>query len=95
MKAYVIADVNVTDPEHYPEYTSQVQGTLDKYGGRFIARGGGIEVLEGKWKPHRVVIIEFPDMTALKGWYTSNEYVPLIKLRQRYSEGSLLCVQGV
>jgi uncharacterized protein (DUF1330 family) len=95
MKAYIIADINVTDPEHFPEYTSQVQATLDKHGGRFIARGGSVEVLEGTWRPHRIVLIEFPAMAALKRWYASNEYAPLIKLRQKYSEGSLICVQGV
>ena len=95
MKAYVIADVNVKDPEHYPEYTSQVVATIEKHGGRFIARGGSVEVLEGKWKPNRTVIIEFPDMESLKRWYNSPEYAPLIKLRQKYSEGSLICVEGL
>ena len=95
MKAYVIADVRVTDEEHYPEYRNQVLGTIEKHGGRFIARGGSNEVLEGKWTPNRIVIIEFPDMAALKAWYASDEYAPLIKLRQKYSEGSLICVQGV
>jgi len=94
MKAYVIADVDVKDAARYPEYTSQVLATIEKFGGRFIARGGGVEVLEGKWEPHRIVIIEFPDMESLKGWYNSGEYAPLIKLRQKYSEGSLICVQG-
>ena len=95
MKAYVIADVNVKDPEHYPEYTSQVVATIEKHGGRFIARGGSVEVLEGKWRPNRTVIIEFPDMESLKRWYNSPEYAPLIKLRQKYSEGSLICVEGL
>lgn len=95
MKAYVIADVNVKDAEHYPEYTSQVLATIEKHGGRFIARGGGVEVLEGKWQPNRIVIIEFPDMASLKAWYSSAEYAPLIELRQKYSEGSLICVNGV
>ena len=95
MPAYVIADVEVKDPEHYPEYVRQVRATVEKFGGAFIARGGGCEVLEGKWKPHRVVIIQFPDMTALRRWYTSAEYAPLIELRQKYSEGSLIAVEGV
>jgi uncharacterized protein (DUF1330 family) len=95
MKAYTIADIEVTDPEHYPEYTSQVLATIEKYGGRFIARGGNCEVLEGEWQPHRVVLIEFPDMASLKEWYTSSEYAPLITLRQKYSAGSIIAVQGI
>lgn len=95
MKAYIIADINVQDPARYPEYTGQVLATIEKFGGRFIARGGNAEVLEGKWQPNRIVIIEFPDMASLKGWYTSPEYAPLIKLRQKYSEGNMICLQGV
>jgi uncharacterized protein (DUF1330 family) len=95
MPAYIIADVEVKDPQGYPEYVRQVLATVEKFGGKFVARGGSCEVLEGKWKPNRVVIIQFPDMSSAKGWYTSAEYAPLIKLRQKYSEGSLIAVEGV
>lgn len=95
MKAYVVGDVHVQNPERYAEYRAQVLATIEKYGGRFLVRGGDVRVIEGDWKPNRIVVIEFPDMAALDAWYKSNEYAPLIKLRKSASEGSLLAVQGV
>ena len=94
MPAYLIADVEVHDPDVYAEYRRQVLPLVQHYGGRFIVRGGAHEVLEGEWKPKRVVVIEFPDMAALKSWYTSPEYAKLIALRQGVSRGSLIAVEG-
>ena len=94
MPAYLIADVEVNDPDVYAEYRRQVLPLIQQYGGRFIARGGAHEVLEGGWRPQRVVIIEFPDMATLKAWYHSSEYAKLIALRQGVSRGSLIAVEG-
>jgi uncharacterized protein (DUF1330 family) len=94
MAAYVIGDVNVKNPEAYQEYRKQVLATIEKYGGRFLVRGGEHEVLEGAWRPRRLVILEFPDMAAAKKWYRSSEYAPLIKLRQTASDGNLVAVAG-
>ena len=94
MPAYVIADVTVKDPEVYAQYRAQVLATVTKYGGRFVVRGGAAEVLEGDWRPGRIVVLEFPDMAAAKKWYASAEYGPLVKLRQSASTGSLLMVEG-
>jgi uncharacterized protein (DUF1330 family) len=94
MTAYLIADVDVSDPDVYAEYRRQVLPLVTRHGGRFIVRGGAHETLEGKWKPKRLVIIEFPDMAALKAWYGSPEYTGLIALRQGASRGSLVAVEG-
>lgn len=94
MPAYLIADVEVKDPDVYAEYRRQVLPLVQKHGGRFIVRGGAHETLEGPWRPARVVIIEFPDMAALKAWYGSPEYTRLIELRQGASRGSLIAVEG-
>ena len=96
MAAYVIAQVNVSNPERYPEYTAQVPPTIAKHGGRFIARGGNAEVLEGILPlPQRLVIIEFPKREAAKAWWSSEEYEPLKALRQENSEGTLFLVDGI
>jgi uncharacterized protein (DUF1330 family) len=95
MPAYLIADVEVHDPDVYAEYRRQVLPLVHKHGGRFIVRGGAHEALEGEWRPQRLVVIEFPDMAALKGWYHSPEYAGLIALRQGVSRGSLVAVEGV
>jgi uncharacterized protein (DUF1330 family) len=96
MTAYVIAQINAINRERYPEYTAQVPATIAKHGGRFIARGGNAEVLEGTLPlPQRLVIIEFPSAEAAKAWWSSEEYEPLNALRQANSEGTLFLVDGV
>jgi uncharacterized protein (DUF1330 family) len=92
--AYIIASVDVTDPDLYAEYRAQVLPTVEKYGGRFIIRGGPSEILEGSWQPPRLVALEFPDADAARRWYTSAEYRPLAELRRRASTGHLLLVEG-
>ncbi len=94
MAAYLIVDLEVKNPAGYDEYRRQVPATLAKYGGRFIVRGGAAETLEGGWAPKRVVVVEFPDMAALKRWYHSADYKPLIELRQAHSAGDVIAVEG-
>lgn len=94
MPAYVHAQIEVTDPALYDEYRRQVAATVSAYGGRFLVRGGAAEILEGEGPLKRQVILEFADMAALKAWYHSPEYKPLIALRQRASRGMLVAVEG-
>ena len=95
MAAYVIADVKIEDPVQYEDYRKMVPATIAAYGGRFIARGGQTEVLEGEWRPNRVVIIEFESVERAKAWWASEEYRAARELRQRTSTGSLIVVEGV
>jgi uncharacterized protein (DUF1330 family) len=94
MAAYVIGDIEVTDPAIYDDYRKQVAATVAKYGGRFAVRGGKVESLEGGWAPKRVVLLEFPSFEQALKWYRSPEYAPLIKLRQKASRGKLILVEG-
>jgi uncharacterized protein (DUF1330 family) len=94
MTAYVIAEIEVTDPAAYEEYRKQVAAVNAKFGGRFLARGGKAEVLEGDGAAKRMVILEFPSFEQAQKWYRSAEYGPLIKLRQKASRGRLLLVEG-
>lgn len=82
MPAYLIADTHITDHPTYDRYKQQVAPIVAKFGGRFLARGGHHQVLEGTWQPARLVIIEFTDMATLKAWYNSPEYAPVLALRQ-------------
>jgi len=93
MAAYVIGEIEVTDPKLYDDYRKQVLGTVTKYGGRFQARGGKAEALEGA-APKRVVVLEFPSYEQALKWYRSTEYAPLITLRQKASKGRLVLVEG-
>lgn len=94
MPAYVIANIDVTNPAGYEEYRKRVAPTVAAHGGRFLARGGSMEVLEGSWAP-RLVIIEFPSMAALKAWYDSPTYRPLIELRNRNATSRVVAIDGV
>jgi uncharacterized protein (DUF1330 family) len=94
MAAYVIGEVEVTDPATYEDYRRQVPAVVTKYGGRFIVRGGKVESLEGGWAPKRIVVLEFPSVEQAQKWYRSAEYAPLIELRQRASRGKLILVEG-
>ncbi len=94
MAAYILADVEVTDPEEYQLYTQQVPGTIEKYGGRFLVRGGQPETLEGDRQSKRVVIIEFPDIEQARAWYHSPEYSAIIGIRHRAAISHLFILQG-
>ena len=94
MTAYVIGEIEVTDPALYEEYRKQVPAVVQKYGGRFVVRGGKVEPLEGGWTPKRLVALEFPSLEQAQKWYRSPDYAPLIKLRQKASRGKLLIVEG-
>jgi uncharacterized protein (DUF1330 family) len=91
MAAYVVVNVEVNDPEAYREYTAQVPGTLEKYGGRFLVRGGEPQVLEGSPLP-RVVVIEFASTEQANAWYQSPEYQAILPIRQRNARTSFLVI---
>lgn len=95
MPAYVIAMVEVKDPTRYEDYRKQVLATVTAYGGRFIARAGSTEVLEGQWTPKRLVILEFPSFARAKEWWSSPEYAGPKALRQATSDGTLILIDGV
>ena len=95
MAAYVIAHIDVKDPVKYEGYKKMSPVSIGKFGGRFIARGGAVEVLEGTWEPKRLVLLEFPSAEAAREWYASEDYAPAKALRQATSTGDLVMVEGV
>ena len=94
MPAYVIVDIEVTNPEVYEEYKRLAQASVAAYRGRYIVRGGSKEILEGSWIPRRVVILEFPDVATAKTWWTSPEYAEGKVLRQRCADTNMIVVDG-
>jgi uncharacterized protein (DUF1330 family) len=95
MPAYVIADVRrAWDAEKLAEYRRRNTDAVAAHGGRFAARGGAIERLEGDWPTERIVIIEFPDMAAARAWYESDGYAPLKALRREASDTNIIVVEG-
>lgn len=95
MPAYIIANIEVTDPDGYAEYRKGVVASVEQFGGRFLARGGRAESLEGTYAARRVVILEFPDYEKAKAWWDSPGYRSLREMRQRASRGDLILVEGV
>ena len=95
MAAYVIAEVNVTNPDLFAEYRKLAPATIEKYGGRFIVRGGAVDTKEGGWSPARLVLIEFPSMDQARGWYHSVEYAGPLAMRLKAADTKLVLVEGV
>jgi len=94
MSAYVIVDIEVTDLEGYKEYIKAAPATLALYDGRYIARGGANETLEGDWQAKRLVILEFPSAEKAKAWLHSPEYAPARGLRHKYAHTNMVLVEG-
>jgi uncharacterized protein (DUF1330 family) len=95
MPAYVIAETDITDPERYEHYKAASPGAIAAGGGRFLARGGELAILEGDWQPSRLVVLEFEDLAAAKHWYESEVYQAAKKLREGAAHMRVVAVQGV
>jgi uncharacterized protein (DUF1330 family) len=94
-EGYVLADVGEASGEEIETYRSRVPASVERFGGRFIVRGGESERVEGNREPQRTVVIEFPSLEVARTWYDSDEYSELAALRQRNSSGSLFAVNGL
>ena len=94
MAAYLIADIQVTDPGAYDRYRPLAAASIARFGGRFVVRGGKIDLLEGEPEPERIVVIEFPDAETARRWYHSEEYQSALKIRQSASRGRVFLVGG-
>ncbi|HEU0225074.1 MAG TPA: DUF1330 domain-containing protein [Steroidobacteraceae bacterium] len=95
MSAYIIAQIEITDPERYAEYVKQVPATIARFGGRYLARGGKSEALEGRLTGRRIAIVEFESYERAKDWYESEDYRGPRALRQGASISSLVLVDGI
>jgi uncharacterized protein (DUF1330 family) len=95
MPAYFVAELETTNPAGMEAYRAAVPATLAQYGGRFVVRGGGSELIEGGPEPKRIVILEFADAAAIKRWYNSPEYQKILPGRLENSTGRAFIVDGI
>ena len=95
MSAFIVLNIEVTDPEGYANYKELAQSTVLEYGGKYLARGGKAENLEGQWQPKRIVILEFPTVEQAKAWLNSPEYAPARSLRHKYAKSESILVEGL
>ena len=95
MTAYIIARIEITDPERYPDYVAETPALIAKHGGRFVVRGGNPETLEGPAEGRRIVIIAFPDRAAAEAFHNDAAYEPVRAIRWEAAESELILVDGV
>lgn len=95
MAAYIIVQIDIHDPATYERYKQLAPPSIKAYGGRYIARGGRTETLEGTWSPARLVMLEFPDLDTARAWAASPEYAEAKALRQSAARSEMLLVEGL
>src|SRR5437667_12849150 len=95
MHAYIIVEIEILEPAGYEEYKKLAGATVEKYGGKYIVRGGKAEVLEGDWQPKRIVVLEFESMERAKEWLNCDEYREPRKLRHKTARANMLLVEGI
>ena len=95
MPAYVIVNIEVSDATQYETYKQMAPDSIAVYGGKYIVRGGPIDILEGRWTPRRVVILEFPDKRAALNWWNSSEYADAKAMRNACAYSELVVVEGL
>jgi uncharacterized protein (DUF1330 family) len=94
MTAYVVGHITVKDPQTWQEYRGMVPATLAAWGGEVVLRGRRVAVLTGEHAHQDAVVIRFPDMNAITGWYSSAAYQALIPLREQAAEMVLICYES-
>ena len=94
MPAYIIVEIDILDPVGYEEYKKLAGATVEKYGGKYIVRGGETEVLEGDWKPKRIVVLEFESADRAREWLNCEEYREPRKMRHRTARTNMILVEG-
>ena len=95
MKGYLIAIIDVTDPDGYEQYKAEVPAVIEQFGGRYLVRGGRVVSLEGGWDPKRVAVLEFDSLDRAREFYESEAYSGPKGIRQRTSTSQLILLEGV
>jgi uncharacterized protein (DUF1330 family) len=95
MCAYVIVEIDIVDPAGYEEYKQLASATVEKYGGKYVVRGGAAETLEGDWNPKRIVVLKFDSIQRAKEWLNCDEYREPRKMRHRTARTRMIVVEGV
>ena len=92
-KAYWMVRVSVRDAERYPDYLAAAKTAFEKYGARFVVRGGAFETMEGNARD-RNVVVEFADRETALACYRSAEYQAARTIRQKYAEADFIIIDG-
>ena len=95
MLTYLIAEVNLKEPEAYSEYLSKVPKIISKYKGEYLVKGGTISHHEGNWRPNRIIVVKFPSREMALAFYNSKEYKKFKNLRKKVADSNLIFVDGI
>ena len=95
MPAYVLVDIEITDPVEYEQYRKIAYPVIAKFGGKYLVRGGATEILEGDWKLNRLVIVEFESLARAREWYHSIEYRPALEVIRKCARRNLIIIEAV
>ena len=95
MTAFILAEIDVKDPDAYQEYIKQVPALVEKHGGVYRARGGQHTILEGNWNPSRIVLLEFPDRNSAEAFYNDSDYSGLKQIRHKTTDSNLVLFEGL
>jgi uncharacterized protein (DUF1330 family) len=93
--AYIIVEMNVSDPDRYKEYMAKAPACVKAFGGEYMVRGGRHETMEGDWQPHRLAVLKFPSYEQAKAFYNDGPYREVRKLREGATEYfNMVLVEG-
>jgi uncharacterized protein (DUF1330 family) len=95
MPAYVIVEIKVHDTAKFAEYKKKAPLSIAAYGGKYLVRGGPVEILDGTWAPERIVILEFPSMARAREWYNCEQYAEAVQLRHASATSKFILVEGM
>lgn len=95
MKAYLVVDIRVHDPQRYGDYIPNVPALIEKHGARYVVRGGAVDVKDGDWHPDRLVVLEFPSKKAANSFIEDPEYAPIAAIRQEAASTNMVLSEGV
>ena len=95
MAAYLIVESEIHDPEGFEEYRKLAPATVAEFGGRYLARGGAVQSLEGEWAPPRLTVLEFPSVEQLNKWYDSPGYKAAREVRKGKATFQMVSVEDV
>ena len=94
MTAYVIVDIEVTDPDNYEVVKKMTPPIVAQYGGKYLSRGGYTEVIEGSWRPKRLVILAFESTEKAKAWLNSPEFAPVKEMRSKTAITNMVLIES-
>ena len=95
MPAYLISDITLRDREAFEVYRTRAADAIHKFGGRYLARLGEIQTLEGTWNPKMIVVVEFPSLERARGWYRSPKYAHALEVHDKALNRNLILVDGI